>query len=95
MLVEEITKQVKYKRPPKTLHFNNQRGWEYDIKIRFPQVELIEYDNVILALDPSTNLSYGKWDKHNNKGQTFHSPRTINVSVHPTHIRKIQKKIRK
>lgn len=73
------------KRPDKTLWFNSKELWGHDIKIRYPDAELVvdKDEDKYVAVDIERKMSYGVWNGSKNDGMSYSKPRPLATSVAP------------
>ena len=78
-------KRVK-KRPNKNLWFNDDKLWKQDLDLEHGGNYILvtdENEEKIIACDQDKKWAHGFWNKKQNKGITYKSPRPMSMVIHP------------
>jgi len=73
-------------RPKKNLWFNDNALWSRDLDhTHSNNYELMssEDEETVIACNSDKTMAYGRWNKSNNKGITFHKPRPMQTVINP------------
>ena len=73
-------------RPKKNLWFDDDRLWKRDLDHTYSNnftMVSSEDEESLIACNSDKTMAYGRWNKKNKKGITFHIPRPIQTVINP------------